>query len=154
MCLCTHEHPQKCSTSPAHSRTHTDTHVNHSLPEQRNTVDTVIHTLSELNQRFHLKGKHQAPLLPPITGAWKRSQQPQFYTITSSGRKSAPFRFCFELCAADQGFCKSHLNYHILKESKNDLSSLWKRILCNFAARRPPHYSFSCNTFTEIKRIP
>ncbi len=152
MFFCTHKHPQKCSLSPAHA--HRDAHERRSLPKLRNTVDTVIHTLSELNQRFHLEGKHQAPLLPPITGAWKRSQQPQFYTITLSGRKSTPFRFCFELYAADQGFGKSHLNYHIQKESKNDLSSMWKRILCNFAARRPPHYSFSCNTFTEIKRIP
>lgn len=145
MCLCTHKHPQTCS----HAQT--DTHV-HPFSGLWNTVDTVIHTPSELDQRFNLQGKHQAPLLPPITGAWKRSQQPQFYTITSSGRKSAPFRLCFELCAASQGF--SHLNYHILKESKNDSSSLWKRILYNFAERRPPHYSFSCNTFIEIKRIP
>lgn len=157
MCLCTHKHPQTfCTTTTTHTHTHTDsdTHVHHCLPEWRNTVYTVIHTPSELNQRFHLEGKHQAPLLPPITGAWKRSQQPPFYTITSSGRKSAPlFRFCFELCSASQCFSKSHLNYHILKERKNDLSSLWKRILYNFAERRPPHYSFSCNTFSEIKRI-
>ncbi len=133
-----------------HTHTHTLTHV----PEWRNTVDTVIHALSEQNQRFHLEGNHQAPLLPPITGAWNQSQQPQFYTITSSARKSAPFHFCFEPSAAGQGSCKSHLNYHILKESKMTRAFCGKRILHNFAEECPPHYSFSCNTFAEIKRIP
>lgn len=122
MCLCTHKHPQKCSCT--RTRTHTDTHVHHSLPELRNTVDTVIHTPSELNQRFHLEGKHQAPLLPPITGAWKRSQQPQFYTITSSGRKSAPFRFCFEHVR-----CRPGLRQKPLKLSYSEREPKWLELL-------------------------
>ena len=92
------------------------------------TLDAVIHTPSELNQRFHLEGKHRALLLPPITGARKRSQQPQFYTITLSGRKSAP---CSPLLQAER--CQPGLEQKPLKlsYSRNDLSSLWERILYN-----------------------
>lgn len=76
----------------------------------------------ELKLRFHLKGKHHAPLLPAITGVWKQSQQPQFYRIALSRRESAPFHFWFELSAAGLGFSKRHLK---LSYSEREQKITW-----------------------------
>lgn len=127
-----------------HIHRHTHTYVHH-------TLDAVIHTPSELNQRFHLEGKHRALLLHPITGARKRSQQPQFYTITLSRRKSAP---CLPLLRAEN--CQPGLEQKPLKlsYSRNDLSSLWERILYNLVKASSTSVFFSCITLAAIKQIP
>lgn len=135
MLLCTYE-PLEIPLQYTHRLTH---RVHRPPAEPKKTLGTVIHTLSELNQRFHLEGKHQAPLLPPITMAWKRSQRLQLYTITSSGRKSAPFRSCFEPCTTGI----SHLNYHILKGSKNGSMLLAENGSIQFGTEAPCTLFFS-----------
>ena len=155
MCLYTHKHLQKCSASPAHTNTHThthtDTHVHHSLPERGNTVDCNSHPVwakPEISSRGETPG---SSIAPNYWGLEAESTASVLYNHVV-WEEISPLSLLLWAMRCRPGLQQKPLK--LSYSAKMTWALCGKRILYNFAEKRPQHYSFSCNTFSEIKRMP
>lgn len=130
MCLCYHKHSQKCSSTPAHAHTHTDTHASSSSWVEKYTTHCNSHPVWAKPKSLP-GGETPVSSIAPNYGGLQAESTPTFlYNHIVWEEISSLFAYAL---AVGKGFRKSHLNDHILKESKNVWTFLWKRNLNNFA---------------------
>lgn len=154
MCLCTHEHTHMLVAPPWYTHTHTLTWMFITRPSRVEEYSRQCNSHpGRATLEISSRGNTRLLYCPQLLGAGSRVNSHSFIQSPCLGGNQPPFGLLlWTMHCRTKLEEKSHLNYHILRESRKYLSSLWRGILYNLAEAR--HYSFSCNTLTEIKRAP